>query len=88
MNNKIVADNTSPHINIEPVLVVEPMHYMEVILLPVMEIMWVERFDLSETGFVRDENILQKTPSSCSYHQRGNCSRGKQILHFLKMVWM
>ena len=42
-------------------MVVEPIHYMGVILLPVVKVIWVERSEACETGFVSKENTLLKT---------------------------
>ena len=55
-----MADNSNPHSNTKPMLVVEPMHHIGVILLPVVKVMCVEHSGASETGFVGEENILQK----------------------------
>ena len=96
--NKIVADNTNPHINTELMLVqLNRCTASEDIrlLLPIGEVMRVERSGVCETGFVGEEKILQKMfiylfflhAPTYKLFMRDIVGR-KQILHFLKIVKM
>ena len=56
--NELWADNTSPHIITKPMLVAEAIHFIGVILLQIVEVMWVELSSAYETGFVGEDNII------------------------------
>ena len=53
-----VTNSAGPHIDSEPMLVSDLMHFMKVLLLPAAHIMIVEEFWAGKNCFVTEQNAF------------------------------